>query len=192
MLILSIGPSGVGKSSLASYASAKLSNCKFDDLDNLIAKESRAQEAQHVLIQYGSDIFFQKSVGIVENIRNQNDKQLYLIAVGAGTLESLQSKNWLKNYTTISITAPPEEVIVRNPLGPDRDIEEFKMREYSPFRLSLYQSANFNFPVDGLTETEAQAKFVEFLNEEILKNYDVNNRQQFKYLRRNNGPKCDN
>jgi len=192
MLILLIGPSGVGKSSLASYASAKISNCKFYDLDDLVAKESGVQKAINVFNRDGPEIFFQKSVEIIENIKNQNDNQLYLIAVGAGTLVSQQSKNRLKNYTTISIIAPPEKVIVRNPLGPNRDFQEFKMTEYSPFRLSLYQSANFNFPVDSLTKTEAQAKFVEFLNEEVLKNYDVNNRQQFKYLRRNNGTKCDN
>lgn len=167
MFILLIGPSGVGKSSLGSYASAKLSNCKFDDLDNLIAKESGIQEAMEFLIENGPEIFFQKSVEIVENIKNRNDNQLYLIAVGAGTLVSQQSKSWLENYTTISITAPPEEVIVRNPLGPKRDFPEFKMTEYSPFRLSLYQSANFNFPVDGLNETEAHAKFVNYLNEEF-------------------------
>ena len=169
MLILLIGPSGVGKTSLGNYASTKLSNCKFDDIDSLIAKENDTEKATEVLNKNGPEIFFQKSVEIVENIKNQDDSQLYLIAVGAGTLESHQSKNWLNNYITISITAPPEEVRVRDPSKSKRDFQKFKMTEYSPFRLSLYQSANFNFPVDGLNETEAQTKFVKYLNEEFCK-----------------------
>ena len=168
MLILIIGPSGVGKSTLGDYASKKFSNCEFYDLDNLIKKRYNSKSTKLLFSSIGPDLFFESSCKALTEIENKYDSQICLTAVGAGTLVSQKSKDLIVKYTTISITAPQEEVFLRNPLGLDRGIEEFKSTEYSKHRLSLYKSTNFNFKADGLNKEQSENEFLKFLQDNVI------------------------
>ena len=126
MFILIIGPSGVGKSTLGDYASKNFSNCEFYDLDDLIKKRYNSKSASLLFSLKGPEVFFEYSCKVLSEIENKCESQICLTAVGAGTLVSQKSKDLIIKYITISITALPEEVILRNPLGPNRNMVEFK------------------------------------------------------------------
>jgi shikimate kinase len=88
-----------------------------------------------------------------------------IIDIGAGTQTRPELVQYLaaRAENTILLHAPPEEVIRRNPLGPNRDILEFRQTEYGSRRL-LYQVAQHVVDVTGLTIDSARQKFIESLS----------------------------
>ena len=161
-LFLLIGPSGVGKSSLGEFASEGSFGCKFFDLDDIVGRE--------IYRTQGPEAFFVRSRSELENIKKANRESICLVAVGAGMLqfESEDVEELLGRHNTIAITAPPKEVLLRNPY-PNRSLDEFKKTEYSRRRKSMYESANFKFRVGGLSKERAEEEFVKYMKEEILK-----------------------
>lgn len=168
MVVLLVGPSGVGKSSLGRFACEGLPNCEFYDLDDLIKKNNAGESASSVLKRLGADGFFDQSRRAILQVEANCIDQVCVVAVGAGTLQSPQCREFLEKFPTISIWAPPEEVLCRNPLGRGREITEYKSTEYSTYRERIYKDSRFQFPVSGLDETTAKQKFAEFLIRGVL------------------------
>jgi shikimate kinase len=161
MLILLIGPSGVGKTKLGEYAGKTL-NFKFYNLDEYIKPKINCWD------NGWQEKYFDYSRQEVEKIKSENN-DYSIVDVGAGTIDSKRSRDWLKNFKTISITAPSKEVFERNKYW--RDFTGFKEREYSSYRRRIYDSASFKFQVDGLNLEKAKQKFSEFLKTEVLKKF---------------------
>jgi|GEM_PF-5163707 len=169
MIVLLIGPSGVGKSSCGEYASQNLSSCEFHDLDDLVAKAT-GSTACLVLREQGNDGFIEICQRILSKIETEprNKVKLSLVAVGAGALQSHRANEWLKRYTTVLVSAPEAEVFNRNPLGRERNYLEFCRTEYSSRRQSIYNAATHKIFVGGLTKNDAQSEVLKYLRDEIL------------------------
>ncbi len=151
MLLYLIGPSGVGKSSCGRHAACVLPRVRFESLDNLC----KGQEFDWIACRCALD-----------DLEATADPELtVIIDIGAGTQTRPELVQYLdaRAENTILLHAPPEEVIRRNPLGPSRDILEFRQTEYASRRL-LYKVARRVVDVTGLTIGSARQKFIESLS----------------------------
>ena len=118
------------------------------------------------------DRFFEASCVELDKIPKgiNNNSNLCLVAVGAGSLESKSAKDWLSGFKTIFFDAPPCEVFSRNPhpYWKDRNLKDFVATEYSEDRKAIYNSATV-FSVAFMTKDQAKEKFIDFLIKRILK-----------------------
>jgi shikimate kinase len=155
MLLYLIGPSGVGKTSCGRHAACVFPRVRFESLDKLC----KGHEFDWIACRRALDDLEATTVPLLTVI----------IDIGAGTQTRPELVQYLaaRAENTILLHAPPEEVIRRNPLGPNRDILEFRQTEYASRRL-LYQVARRVVDVTGLTIGSARHKFVELLSSYFL------------------------
>lgn len=167
MLILLVGPSGVGKTTEGRAVCERIPDCEFHDIDDLIGK-SQNRQASQLLPEVGADRFAEISLDVVEAVSKDCADKIGLAAVGAGTLESRSTIEWLRNYVTVAITAPAEEVYRRDRLRFQRTLKKFTKVEYSDYRMSIYNSATYQHPVSGLSLEQASEELFRLLTEIIL------------------------
>jgi shikimate kinase len=163
MVVLLVGPSGVGKSTLGEYAGQKVANCQFRDLDRLV-EERTGCSASKLLPDIGNDAFLALCCKEVEALCAGCVDELCIVVVGSGALQSSHAPEWLRQHLTLAITAPAEEVYKRGgKRNRARTCTEFEQTEYSPRRIEIYDSADYKLPVDGLSEQEAKDRFLELI-----------------------------
>jgi shikimate kinase len=163
MLILLVGPSGVGKSKLGEYAGQKIANCQFFDLDKLV-KVRIGRSTGELLRKIGNDAFLDLCCKEVDVLCDKCLDGLCIVAVGSGALQSYHALEWLRQHSTLAITAPAEEVYKRGgERNRNRTLEEFEQTEYSPNRIQIYDSADYRLVVNGLKEQQARDRFLELM-----------------------------
>jgi len=167
MMVLVVGPSGVGKSELGQCAEHQIVGCQFYDLDNLV-KKSTGISTGELLPNIGNDAFLELCQEEVNALGCKCSDQLCVVAVGAGAPQSSDALEWLRCHSTVAVTASAEEVYKRGgPRNKDRSFEQFKQTEYSEDRNRIYESAEHKLDVDGLSLQQAKERFVELI-ESIL------------------------
>ncbi len=156
MTIYLIGPSGVGKTSCASKASVSLLT-KHIDTDC----ECRGFEYNWTVCNLAlarlEHSFVQREV-------------LQIIDIGAGTQTLPELRDYLakRRERVVLLWAPESEVIRRNPLGPSRELDEYRLTEYTS-REDLYSIASHRINVSGLAEPEANQMFANFMAQTFLR-----------------------
>lgn len=104
MQILLIGPSGVGKSTLGKYAADKIDRAEFYDLDQRIARQHDAKDIGEFFREQGSANFLKFSIECLDQLQLMSEPEdTQIIAVGAGTLNHLDSLRSLDRYQKIGI-----------------------------------------------------------------------------------------
>lgn len=152
-----IGPSGVGKTTCATAAAKSLGAniCKLDEL-------CRGRT---------NDWLFCREVMLraVANCQQQND--LTIIDIGAGTQHDCRGAllEFLldRRHRALLIWAQPSEVIMRNPLGPNRSTDEYLRTEYTS-REQLYAGPVHKLDVSGLSESQMREAFVNYLSNNFI------------------------
>lgn len=170
MLYFLIGPSGVGKSELGSFGARIFKDCLFFDLDKLVTEKMRVPHARELSGKTGWNAFWYVSEEVINklNDKHRDSSSLILVAVGAGSLCTKNGRNYFRQCpNTITIFAPAEEVIQRNPLGPNRSFQEFQNTEYSDSRMDVYNSTQYKIDVSRLNEEQARQKFIDFLQDKF-------------------------
>jgi shikimate kinase len=183
MIFYLLGPSHIGKTTLGLFASKRIKNCEFFDLDKLVAQRNNVKHISDLPKKIGWDGFWRECKAVLEELDERyknDDKVLCLVAIGAGALVSKEGQNYFKNCrNTITIYGFIEEVYIRNRLRTKRSYEEFKNSEYSKERMDVYKSSKFKFDISGLNKEQAGEVFVKFLlnilrNKRNIKNIDMN------------------
>lgn len=161
MVILVIGPSGVGKSDYGRHAAEVIPDCHFFDLDDLVSQRSGIRASQ-LLGQIGNDAFLNRCRQDVQAISQSCAEGIAIVAVGAGALQSGHVDAWLSRHVgpTIAVVAPPDEVFKRGgERNRNRNLQQFTATEYSPHRQGLYEAAKYHCNVAGLAVEEARVRF---------------------------------
>ena len=158
-LIYLTGPSGVGETTCA-LAAVSAFNAKLHKLDDLC--RGRTNKGR----------FCEEAVLRVEASNEQNGR-LDIIDVGAGTQHDcnreLSDFLRIRRDQAILIWASPAEVIKRNPLGPHRNPVEYLRTEYAS-REQLYSMPSHRLDISGLSVSEAEERFANYLLENSFAN----------------------
>jgi shikimate kinase len=165
LVMLVIGPSGVGKSACGEYAASAIPKCQFSDLDVLVRSRSGNPSVMELFNQIGPEAFFGRCQQEVSALLMSSSEGVALVAVGAGALEAPHAQEWLSQHPgpTIAVVAAPHEVHRRRSLG--RTLAEFTAIEFSPHRQHLYDSAKYKCSVTGMSLDEAKTRFAELIRE---------------------------
>lgn len=154
MIIYLIGPSGVGKSVLVTKASDVFSQVMPKRIDELCK---------------GYEFNWKICEATLLDIENKVKKsKICIIDIGAGTQTIQELQNFLRprSKNVVLIYGLPKEVLPRNPLGCDRDPQEFFNTEYL-LRRDLYSLAVSIVDVSGKDKKEAEDQFISFLQEKF-------------------------
>lgn len=150
-----IGPSGVGKTTCADAAVERI-NAKHYKLDDLCRRRT-------------NDWHFCQQVMRDAEASNKTQGHLKIIDIGAGTQHDCNRE--LVEYlnarrdSAMLIWAPDSEVIMRNPLGSNRNQEEYRRTEYTS-RDRLYSIPAHRIDISGMSTDEACDHFVLYLTGE--------------------------
>lgn len=162
MVILAIGPSGVGKTDYCEYAGTTVGRCRAYDLDKMVS-EYYGEAASALLPRVGNDDdFLRLCRAQVESLSEFRSRNIAAVAVGAGALQSRMAVAWLDAHPgpTIAILAPPEEVYDRGGnRNANRSVDQYINVEYSGHRLKLYERSSHTCDVTGLTVDKARRVF---------------------------------
>ena len=160
-LIYLIGPSGVGKTTcaLAAAAAFNANLCKLDDLCR-----GRTNDWD----------FCREAILRAEN-NDEGNQRLDIIDVGAGTQHDrnreLADFLRIRRNQAMLIWAPPAEVIKHNPLGPQRNFDEYLRTEYTS-REVLYSIPSHRLDISGLPAIAAEERFTDYLAENSFARHD--------------------
>ena len=165
MVILVIGPSGVGKSDYGKHAKETVPGCQFFDLDSLVSKRAEMPASQ-LLPQIGNDAFLDCCQQEVDTLLLSCPESVVVVAVGAGALQSDRAGAWLSRHPgpMIAVVAAPDEVYRRgDERNQNRTLDQFIATEYSQHRQSLYKTAKYQCCVTGLSLEEARNRFTDMI-----------------------------
>jgi shikimate kinase len=166
MIVLVIGPSGVGKSDYARYAQHVLDDCECLDLDALVS-EASGMRASELLPAIGNDRFLDVCRQQVDALANCAGGHLVLVPVGAGVLQSDGALTWLESHSgpVVTVIADPTEVYKRGgKRNENRSLDQYIATEYSPQRQAIYRSASHRCDVSGLSLDDARRAFSDVLS----------------------------
>jgi shikimate kinase len=151
VIIYLLGPSGVGKSNAANLLQLQKTEFSMVDID----EEFRGREFDWNAIRPRLSQLHEQSV---------NDSRI-VVDVGAGTqtLHDLYKFLQKSQALVVVVTAPPEEVILRQPIC-NRELAEFVRTEYTT-RAALFGLAKLTIDVGGLAGKEAAQKVVDQIHE---------------------------
>ena len=177
MIIMLVGPSRAGKSSLGSAACRRIDGSRFYELDVLVSHRLEAGNAMEVYNFFGQGGFLSLCKWEVEMIRQADrvEPKLRLVDVGAGAQHAPGAIVWLNSFTTIAVLASPHDLEQRvhdtnapetqNHEGsPDRrTAEDFQAADYSTGRRAIYEKAVRQFHNEGLDLATAKEEFTDLI-----------------------------
>ena len=165
MIILLIGPSAVGKTTLGQLCASQMQNCEFVDLDDAVARLNGTSTAYESAVKFGLPKFLIDCRDIVANcaLAYASINVTLLIAVGEWALRMEEPEIWLSAYKTISLMAPAEEVYQRRNHLTEMSLEGYSRYNYSDARKKIFADCTIALHISGLTQEES----VETLKEAV-------------------------
>ena len=157
MIILLIGPSAVGKTTLGRLCASQMQNCDFVDLDDAVADLNGTSPAYESAVKFGLSKFLTDCRDIVakNDLKSAATNAILLIAVGEWALRMDNPEVWLSAYKTISLIAPAEEVYQRRNDLTEMSMENYRRYNYSEARKRIYGSCNLVVEIGGLRKKGA-------------------------------------
>ena len=168
-IILLLGPSGIGKTTITKAVLQKVKGINFVVLDNLahkMARESGLIDKRDDLtalikaLEYDRQRFFEYGLMALEN-HIADTKGKVLVDVGTGFLDAPHSINWVRSKPSICLFAEPQAAFLRFKKARKLDVsyEQFMTTQYCKPRINVYKSADIVLKTDDLTEQQACQRF---------------------------------
>ena len=162
MVYFVIGPSGVGKTSLIAALREARPNLSVLDLDEAV------RQVDEDLYRHAGDRWPEFWEVCQRRITEQEvrGREEVIVDVGAGCCDANACREFLDSRdTVVLIRDDPENVFqrVRDRAGgfwSTRTLDQFRKAEFSTGRLAVYSCADLTVDVDGLSLSDARAKFV--------------------------------
>lgn len=170
-IVLVIGPSGIGKSSICCAVKDRLPECAFDHLDDLAARHAKelriiTRANVHDLRSRLNDDerFLRIGLEAIRSLAAKLASKCLIVDVGAGFQVAPSARHLHKLYPLVAITASPEAAhrrFVQYRVPRERD--EFDRTEFSEHRSKVYDSAHHRIDATNLTLSQTAEKFSEVL-----------------------------
>ena len=114
MIVLIVGPSGVGKTTASQAVKPELPSCVFESLDDLAAGWAYGtrilpQADVHLLYRMlKAEKFLEAGLHAIADLATRNENRPLVIDVGAGFQVAAGARELHKRHPCITITAAPE------------------------------------------------------------------------------------
>ena len=163
MVILLIGPSAIGKTTLGRICASQMAEYDFVDLDEAIARLNNVPTAYQSARQFGLARFLSDCREIVATYdsKHANANSILIIAVGEWALRMDKLETWLSSYRTVSLVAPVDEVFQRRNQLTDISFENYCRFNYSEERKRIYANCDVALDIGHLTQAEAVEKLIQ-------------------------------
>jgi shikimate kinase len=174
MIVLIVGPSGIGKSQACKAAEKHFSdsNVVFADLDELVGVWGfngsliAKNEAQLLREKTADDnLFLGLGLFLIGKLESEYPKRHLVVDVGAGFQAASAAKALHRIFHVIAITATPDVAHerIKTDRGDARSIEDYESDEYRSDRVAVYESANHTIETSMQDETATCEEFVNVL-----------------------------
>jgi shikimate kinase len=135
MLLVLVGPSRAGKSTLGRKIAEQFSEIQFFDLDQLV-ESRRDRELRAGVADAGWTQFWERSRLELDVLQQLSLNRTVLVAVGAGSLQTQMGRDYVAcSKSVITVTASFETILSRHP---GRSVDELHSTEFSPERQAVY------------------------------------------------------
>lgn len=162
-LVLLLGPSGIGKSTVIKQLQKKIPTLHAASLDNIAHRYARelgiitTKDSLNALIdalEQDRERLFVFGMDALNNYRMTCDKSVILIDVGTGFLDGNSSLEWVYQHHSIALTADKACAYDRFRKHRKLDIsyEQYMATQYRPSRITIYDKAAIVIRTDILDE----------------------------------------
>jgi adenylate kinase len=173
MIILILGPSGVGKSTTLKSAERHFPHVAFYSLDDLVADWAVREgiiatpDVRSLYLSLlDNEKFFDCGLTVLREFAEKGSEDHVVIDVGAGFQGSARARSLRNHFKTVAIVADPKMVYrrVRQARNDSRTFEKFQQSEFSVNRRAVYGSVHH--VIDNTLQTQQQTldQFVQLLN----------------------------
>lgn len=163
MIVLLVGPSGIGKSSTVESLRAEFPDVIFEAMDSLAPKWAamvsliRHRDLQRLRRDANDDdLFLSIGIGAIGCLAAENPDKHLVIDVGAGFQCAKSASNLHRLFKVLCLTASPQIVhgrIIKQRSDP-RSFETYLKHEFNCDRKKVYDSAHFTVDTSLQTQEE--------------------------------------
>ena len=176
MIVLVVGPSGVGKSSTCALAARHFPQVVFCDLDGLAAKYGfeqgiiQEERASQLLGKIGAARYLDVGVQAINRLATEHPNEHVVVDVGAGFQVAPKAIKLHLQFRIVAITASLRAAYQRiiQHRQDNRSIDCYKQVEFSLHRVAVYDSAQHKIDTSDATPEQTSVEFIQILDSLLM------------------------
>ncbi len=174
MIVLIVGPSGVGKTTSYLAAQSQFPDVIFDNLDGLAARWAMQQgvidrESVSLLnrIVNNAELFLSIGLLSIGKLQGESPGKHIVIDVGAGFQVARNAANLHRIFRIITITAEVEVAYRRilQARSDSRTLDDYRRDEFSSRRNDVYRSAHHTIDSSRQSQEQTANKLIDILRQ---------------------------
>ncbi|MCF1432162.1 MAG: AAA family ATPase [Shewanella sp.] len=169
-IILVLGPSGIGKTTVIKQLAQKVNVLQVLTLDNITHALAREMglithrdnlNALIAALENDRERLLNFGIDAINHYLMKNQGKTVIIDVGTGFLDAPSSLSWISSYPSIAVMAEPASAFDRFRKARQLDIsyEQYVSTQFSKSRCDIYNKAGIVLKTEGLSEAETAHRF---------------------------------